>query len=83
MTVFEKGLPFFLLKPSFLPIISFYLYLSLILTTPLQKNYQIYEFVLRLGQALGKLMENFLVQPTVLRIVRVARVGRVLRLVKG
>ncbi|CAF1586722.1 unnamed protein product, partial [Adineta ricciae] len=36
-----------------------------------------------LGQALGKLMENFLVQPTVLRIVRVARVGRVLRLVKG
>ncbi|UJR15131.1 hypothetical protein I4U23_002096 [Adineta vaga] len=36
-----------------------------------------------LGQALGKLMENFLVQPTVLRVVRVARVGRVLRLVKG
>jgi hypothetical protein len=28
-------------------------------------------------------MENYFVNPTLLRVVRVARVGRVLRLVKG
>ena len=36
-----------------------------------------------LGQALGELMANYFVNPTLLRVVRVARVGRVLRLVKG
>lgn len=36
-----------------------------------------------LGQALGEIIANFLVNPTLLRVVRVARVGRVLRLVKG
>ena len=35
------------------------------------------------GQALGELMANYFVNPTLLRVVRVARVGRVLRLVKG
>ena len=37
----------------------------------------------RLGQALGEIMAKFFVNPTLLRVVRVARVGRVLRLVKG
>lgn len=36
-----------------------------------------------LGQALGEIIANYLVNPTLLRVVRVARVGRVLRLVKG
>jgi hypothetical protein len=36
-----------------------------------------------LGQALGEIMKKFFVNPTLLRVVRVARVGRVLRLVKG
>ncbi|CAF4218965.1 unnamed protein product [Rotaria socialis] len=36
-----------------------------------------------LGQALGEIMAQFVVNPTLLRVVRVARVGRVLRLVKG
>ena len=36
-----------------------------------------------LGQALGEIMAKFFVNPTLLRVVRVARVGRVLRLVKG
>ena len=35
------------------------------------------------GQALGEIMAKFFVNPTLLRVVRVARVGRVLRLVKG
>ncbi|CAF5077637.1 unnamed protein product, partial [Rotaria socialis] len=34
------------------------------------------------GQALGEIMAQFVVNPTLLRVVRVARVGRVLRLVK-
>ena len=46
---------------------------------PLQ-NVQV---LLCLGQALGELMANYFVNPTLLRVVRVARVGRVLRLVKG
>jgi TctA family transporter len=36
-----------------------------------------------LGLLLGELMTKFFVNPTLLRVVRVARVGRVLRLVKG
>ncbi len=36
-----------------------------------------------LGYALGEIMANYFVNPTLLRVVRVARVGRVLRLVKG
>ncbi|CAF4568986.1 unnamed protein product, partial [Rotaria sp. Silwood2] len=36
-----------------------------------------------LGQALGEIMAQFVVNPTLLRVVRVARVGRILRLVKG
>jgi hypothetical protein len=36
-----------------------------------------------LGYALGEFMAKFFVNPTLLRVVRVARVGRVLRLVKG
>ncbi len=36
-----------------------------------------------LGQTLGEIMANYFVNPTLLRVVRVARVGRVLRLVKG
>jgi hypothetical protein len=36
-----------------------------------------------LGQTLGELMASYFVHPTLLRVVRVARVGRVLRLVKG
>ena len=36
-----------------------------------------------LGQALGEIMARYFVNPTLLRVVRVARVGRVLRLVKG
>jgi hypothetical protein len=38
---------------------------------------------INLGQALGEIMANYFVNPTLLRVVRVARVGRVLRLVKG
>ncbi len=36
-----------------------------------------------LGSTLGEIMAKFFVNPTLLRVVRVARVGRVLRLVKG
>ncbi|CAF1517833.1 unnamed protein product [Rotaria sp. Silwood1] len=36
-----------------------------------------------LGQALGEIMAQFVVNPTLLRVVRVARIGRILRLVKG
>ncbi|CAF3101706.1 unnamed protein product [Rotaria sp. Silwood2] len=36
-----------------------------------------------LGQTLGEIMAKFFVHPTLLRVVRVARVGRILRLVKG
>jgi len=36
-----------------------------------------------LGQSLGEIMATYYVNPTLLRVVRVARVGRVLRLVKG
>jgi hypothetical protein len=41
-----------------------------------------YLFVFQ-GQALGEFMAQFVVNPTLLRVVRVARVGRILRLVKG
>ena len=36
-----------------------------------------------LGQTLGEIMAKYFVNPTLLRAVRVARVGRVVRLVKG
>jgi hypothetical protein len=36
-----------------------------------------------LGYVLGEVMAKLFVNPTLLRVVRVARVGRVLRLVKG
>jgi len=42
-----------------------------------------YHLLFFLGQTLGELMASYFVHPTLLRVVRVARVGRVLRLVKG
>ena len=36
-----------------------------------------------LGQVLGEIMAKFVVNPTLLRIARVVRVGRILRIVKG
>jgi hypothetical protein len=47
------------------------------------KKTKLLPFIIFLGQTLGELMASYFVHPTLLRVVRVARVGRVLRLVKG
>ncbi len=66
---------FIIVIASILGIDSFFSFFWIIYLLINKKNF--------LGQALGELMENYFVNPTLLRVVRVARVGRVLRLVKG
>lgn len=52
--------------------------------THIQINKYIYIYkCICIGQALGEIMAKFLVNPTLLRVIRVVRIGRILRLVKG
>jgi hypothetical protein len=50
-----------------------------------QTNKQTFSLYIRffLGQSFGEIMAKFFVNPTLLRVARFVRVGRILRLVKG
>jgi len=81
VAAFEKGLILCTLSSTYLHFLLLWFFFLLGPKTNREQNWR--RNISNLGQALDKLIANYLVNPTILRVVRVARIGRVLRLVKG